>query len=66
MPDEETGFELATIIRDMGDNKIEVQIEKNNKTMITDESQKVNGHKFSLYLLSLIFFRHKIYTIYVA
>ena len=46
MPDEETGFELATIIRDMGDNKIEVQIEKNNKTMITDESQKVDPPKF--------------------
>ena len=46
MPDEETGFELATIVRDLGNNKYEVQLQKNNKTVTTEEGQKVNPPKF--------------------
>ena len=31
VPDEESGFELAQIIREVGEGKLEVQLNKNNK-----------------------------------
>jgi len=46
IPDEETGFELAQIMKELGDGKLEVQLQKNNKKVIVEEHQKVNPPRF--------------------
>ena len=46
IPDEETGFGLAQIMKELGDGKLEVQLQKNNKKVVVEEHQKVNPPRF--------------------